>query len=56
MFGPEGLLTKNNDHAYEDIKNYINQVINYAKNKKLNKNYSELSPDTVSNFYLKKEK
>jgi len=47
LFGPEGYFNKNNVYAYNDIKNYIIQALNYAKKKKLNNVDSGLSTEKV---------
>lgn len=36
LFGPEGYFAKNKGSTIEDIKNYVNQAISYAKSKRQN--------------------
>lgn len=36
LFGPEGYFATNKGSTIEDIKNYVNQAINYAKSKRQN--------------------
>lgn len=36
LFGPEGYFATNKGSTIEDIKNYVNQAISYAKSKRQN--------------------
>uniref|UniRef100_A0A2H8TZF4 Apolipophorin n=1 Tax=Melanaphis sacchari TaxID=742174 RepID=A0A2H8TZF4_9HEMI len=58
LFGPEGYFAKSKGSTFDDIKNYITQAINYAKNREQNgvdsKSYSEQSSENIPEEEMKK--
>lgn len=47
LFGPEGYFAKNNGHIVDDVKNYVTQAVNYAKNRGLNNIQARSLPNEV---------
>lgn len=47
LFGPGGYFSKSNEHPLMDVANYVNQAINYAKERRLNNVDSELTTEEV---------
>lgn len=47
LFGPDGYFSKHNDYV-ADIKNYVNQAVNYAKNRGVNNVDTEIMFENVS--------
>ncbi|XP_060861024.1 apolipophorins isoform X2 [Metopolophium dirhodum] len=43
LFGPEGYFAKSKGSTFDEVKNYVTQAINYAKNREQNDVDSELS-------------
>jgi len=41
LFGPEGYFAKSKGSTFDDVKNYVTQAINYAKNSVDSESYSK---------------
>lgn len=52
IFGPEGYFATHKSNTLEDIKNYLNQVIAYAKTKELNNVDSTRAAEKVRNLII----
>jgi len=50
LFGPEGYLAKSKGSTFDNVKNYVTQAINYAKNRELNGIDSESYSKQVSHL------
>jgi len=48
LFGPEGYFAKSKESSFDEVKNYVTQAINYAKNREQNDVDSELSSKQVN--------
>ncbi|CAH1725498.1 unnamed protein product [Aphis gossypii] len=58
LFGPEGYLTKSKESTFDNVKNYVTQAINYAKNRELNdidsESYSKQTCENIPEEEMKK--
>jgi len=50
LFGPEGYFAKSKGSTFDNVKNYVTQAVNYAKNRQLNGVDSESYSQQVSHI------
>ncbi|XP_026815483.1 apolipophorins [Rhopalosiphum maidis] len=54
LFGPEGYFAKSKGSTFDDVKNYVTQAINYAKNSVDSESYSKQDCENIPEEEMKK--
>lgn len=58
LFGPEGYFAKSKGSTFDNVKNYVTQAVNYAKNRQLNgvdsESYSKQTCENIPEEEMKK--